>query len=212
MAKAIDIARYMLWLSQNEPEPAFVTHFQIQKLLYYAQGWSLAMREEKIFDDRIEGWTNGPVVPSVFPVLANYKSDPIPPSEARNGSGLDSDAIRLVEWIWDSYGKFSAGELWRKTHSEPPFIESRIGLEPRQRGKKQLGIGTMSDFFKSEYDRNALPGLTIKEIAEADKDFAEGRGVTGSQLQKRLAKNVQRLHAVSGRRKKVRKISAGSSK
>lgn len=185
MADAVDIARYLLWLAQNEPEPSHLTHFQVQKLLYYAQGWSLAIHDSKLFEERIEGWTDGPVIPSVFPKFADYKSDPIPPHEARDGCSLGAQEIRLIEWVWDAYGKYSAGELWRKTHSESPWLESRTGLAPHQRGKRPLGIGTMSDFFKAEYER-LCPGLPLAKLKKAREDFSKGLGVKASDIRRKL--------------------------
>ncbi|MBX3362731.1 MAG: hypothetical protein KF705_15010 [Phycisphaeraceae bacterium] len=37
-------ARHLLHLASAGDEPVPVTHMQLQKLAYYAQGWSLALR------------------------------------------------------------------------------------------------------------------------------------------------------------------------
>ena len=43
----------------------FSGEIQMHKLLYYAQAWSLAWDGAPLFEDRIEAWKNGPVVPSL---------------------------------------------------------------------------------------------------------------------------------------------------
>ncbi len=66
MASAYEVARCLVRLAAHDEEPDYLTNLRLQKLLYYAQAWSLAMRDKPLFDDRIEAWPSGPVVPSVF--------------------------------------------------------------------------------------------------------------------------------------------------
>ncbi len=39
MAEAVDIARYLIKLAAAEPEPEYLSHMRLQKLLYYVQGY-----------------------------------------------------------------------------------------------------------------------------------------------------------------------------
>jgi len=43
-----------------------ITHFKLQKLLYYAQAWHLAMHNEALFSDHFEGWVHGPVCREIY--------------------------------------------------------------------------------------------------------------------------------------------------
>lgn len=43
-----------------------ITHSKLQKLLYYCQAWHYTIFNEVLFDERIEAWAHGPVVPSQF--------------------------------------------------------------------------------------------------------------------------------------------------
>ena len=45
-----------------------ITNLKLQKLIYYAQAWFLALHDEALFDDPIEAWVHGPVVPEVFSI------------------------------------------------------------------------------------------------------------------------------------------------
>jgi hypothetical protein len=40
--KAMAVASFLIHLAVAEAEPDFLTHLRLQKLLYFAQGWSLA--------------------------------------------------------------------------------------------------------------------------------------------------------------------------
>lgn len=56
-----------------------VTNKKLQKLLYFAQAWFVTLyndEEEEInnrlFDDKVEGWRHGPVIPESY---YNYKEN-----------------------------------------------------------------------------------------------------------------------------------------
>ena len=57
--KLIAVAEYIL-----EREGAIST-MKLQKLLYFAQGWSLAITNEPLFEDDFEAWSSGPVLPAL---------------------------------------------------------------------------------------------------------------------------------------------------
>lgn len=186
MAEAIDIARHILWLAQTEMEPEPVSHLRLQKLLYYVQGWSLAIRGRKMFDARIEGWVNGPVVRSLYPSFADYGYNTIPAHEGCEATDLDSDDLRLIGWVWGSYKAYSAEGLKEKTHQESPYTESRAGLSLDQNGRREIGIGSMEAFFKTEYDRVVDQRFSPARMRAIQKDFSEGRGIKASEIRRRL--------------------------
>ena len=43
-----------------------ISPLKLQKLLYYCQAWHYTIFNEVLFDERIEAWTHGPVVPSQY--------------------------------------------------------------------------------------------------------------------------------------------------
>lgn len=59
---ALDLAKYILQKCIDDGCP--ISHLQLQKILYYIQGEFLK-KDRKAFDDPIEAWIFGPVVPSV---------------------------------------------------------------------------------------------------------------------------------------------------
>lgn len=59
MTKALDVLMYIN--EKHSPQG----EVQYQKWLYYVQAWSLAWDGVPMFEDRIEAWTLGPVVPNV---------------------------------------------------------------------------------------------------------------------------------------------------
>lgn len=65
MASAYEVAQHLIRLAEFEEEPDYLTHLRLQKLLYYVQAWSMAMRSRPMFPERIEAWGHGPVVPNL---------------------------------------------------------------------------------------------------------------------------------------------------
>lgn len=55
------------------------TNLEIQKLLYIAQVFSLGLRDKSLFNNDIEAWKYGPVIPDVYHRFKFCASDPIPP-------------------------------------------------------------------------------------------------------------------------------------
>ena len=61
MAQVNDVARYIL-----ERQSGSVSTMKLQKLVYYAQAWSLVWDEKPLFHVRIEAWANGPIVRELY--------------------------------------------------------------------------------------------------------------------------------------------------
>lgn len=160
MARAIDVANDLIRLAAAEDEPQFLTHLQLQKLLYYVQGWSLAMRNTPMFSERIEAWAHGPVVRDVYPAFAAHGYLPITSNFAttqdESGSSpheLEPEECELTRAVWESYKGFSASHLWSMTHSERPWIDARGDAAPADRCENEITIEALKEFFDKLAER-----------------------------------------------------------
>lgn len=126
MTKAIDVADYLILLSNvgNEPDP--LTPLRLQKLLYYVQRWALDEFDRPIFDDPIEAWALGPVVPIVFDKFKQYQLTTI--SLDIGDINLTDDEVNLIARVWENYKEFSPTGLSRIIRDEKPWVEARKGL------------------------------------------------------------------------------------
>lgn len=72
MEKALSVACYMIKKAQEKRlggetgEITKITPLKLQKLLYFAQGIYLIENEDPLFEDPIQAWDYGPVVPAVY--------------------------------------------------------------------------------------------------------------------------------------------------
>lgn len=178
MPAAEVIARYFLHLSWIGEEPSPVTHLQLQKLLYYAQGWSLATRGTRLFEGRMQAWVHGPVVVETFPKFADYGNSPIPAHEARDDETLTAEDRGMVESIWLGYGKYAAWELRRMTHSEPPWKKARGRLPEGALSQAAISDESLRDYFRAEHERTCKHmGLDARRLEKAAREAGEGRAI-----------------------------------
>lgn len=75
LIKAGDLADYIVKKSNNDKK--LVTNLQLQKILFYIQRYFIVNKNKVIFEDDIEAWKFGPVVPPVYYEYSSYGSLPI---------------------------------------------------------------------------------------------------------------------------------------
>lgn len=118
MIPAFDAAKYLLSL---DTEGDLTSNLKLQKLLYYAQGISLALRDEPLFPDRIEAWDHGPVCPPVYGQYKTHGSNAIPAPVEFDPGSVSPEARDVMNEVHTVYGQFSAWRLREMTHEEPPY-------------------------------------------------------------------------------------------
>jgi uncharacterized phage-associated protein len=144
-ASALRVADLFLVLSATEEEPDCVSPLRLQKLLYYAQAWSLAMRDRPLFREDIEAWIDGPVVPRVYARFAHDGDRcQISPSSPLVSLSADDDAF--VRSVWRAYRNYSATALHYMAQYEDPWRLAHGG--PSDGGEPGiLTHESMKDYF-----------------------------------------------------------------
>lgn len=115
-----DVAKYFLCLADEEAGD-LISNLKLQKLVYYAQGFHLAMYNVPLFSEIIEAWTHGPVVPELYHEYKQYGSGPIPQPDNVDFSKYDDKTKKLMDEVYSVFGQFSAWKLRNMTHEEPPW-------------------------------------------------------------------------------------------
>lgn len=136
----MDVAEYLLGAAGH------MTAMKTQKLLYYVQAWSLVWREKPLFDDRIEAWAAGPVIPTVYQEhRGRYLVGPgdLVPSPR----SLDDEERAICDVVLRHYGHLSAEALSDLTHVEEPWRRARDGLAATERGTREIDPLIMADFY-----------------------------------------------------------------
>lgn len=175
MGNANAVAQFLLHLAEAECEPELVTHLRLQKLLYYAQGWSIALRGQPLFRESIEAWANGPVVREVYREYADFKNQPISETRPVDSIALNRNEKDFVRSIWEHYKVYSAWKLREMTHQESPWLHARGDCREEEASQAEIEHGEMLRFFESEHAKAAPAGLDLERIrrAEAEQDSPE---------------------------------------
>ncbi len=128
MLSCYDVAQYFL-AKADEDAGDLMSNLKLQKLVYYAQGFTLAVLDRPLFPERIEAWTHGPVVPPLYHEYKSYGADAIPSSRELDFSKYDQETRDLLDEVYMVYGQFAAWKLRNMTHQEPPWHDTPEGQE-----------------------------------------------------------------------------------
>jgi uncharacterized phage-associated protein len=122
-----------------------MTAMKLEKLVYYSQAWHLARHRVTLFDDPIEAWREGPVIPALFQkhrgqyeVAAWSKGHP---------EALSEIECESVNWVAREYGRFSATQLSRMTHGELPWRMARGPLPESAPSNERINPEIMRNFY-----------------------------------------------------------------
>lgn len=109
-----------------ESQDKHLTNMQMQKLVYFAHGWHLALTGEPLLADAVKAWNFGPVIPPLYNSLKQYgnglvtelikRKDP-DTGEIKVVEEPESDYVqKLLNRIWVVYGHKDGSQLSYLTH------------------------------------------------------------------------------------------------
>jgi uncharacterized phage-associated protein len=181
MASVFDVANYILEISKEDPtdeEYELISHMKLQKLIYYCQGFHLALCDKPLFHEPIEAWRHGPVCPALYHNLKYLGSLPVTVI-ADCASSLTDREKEIIRLVYDKYGQYSAAKLRKMTHEEPPwkdavqsssisedaikdyFTESYISVPPEDtppftEEEKRIFSASLEELEHSGFDLSAI--------------------------------------------------------
>jgi len=125
------VANFLLDKSEEENIP--LSQLKLIKLVYVMYGWVLATLDRRLFDEPIQAWRFGPVIPSLYHEFKHFKAGPIKGRsiqlDVHEGINVldmniiepriphDDKALVILEKAWDVYKHFPAMALVEKTHA-----------------------------------------------------------------------------------------------
>ncbi|MCK5537110.1 MAG: SocA family protein [Thiomargarita sp.] len=120
MISVFEISQSFLLLDDNNDGEG-LTNLKLQKLVYYAQGFYLAMFDKPLFAEPIEAWTHGPVVPKLYHAYKQYGQDCVPISDDFSLEQLNHEIFELLNEVYCVFGQYTAWKLRDMTHEELPW-------------------------------------------------------------------------------------------
>ncbi|NET56928.1 MAG: SocA family protein [Symploca sp. SIO2E6] len=141
MFSAFDVANYFI-TQMNAEDDAIISNMKLQKLLYYVQGFHLAIFDSPLFEEAIEAWAHGPVCPPVYRTYKSYGRSHISEPKDGNPDGFSNSQKELLEEVCEVFGQFDASKLRHMSHSDPPWIN-------HEKSASEIPHDEMKDFFKT---------------------------------------------------------------
>jgi uncharacterized phage-associated protein len=109
-------------LQMREGAGQHLTMMQLIKLVYIADGWSLALLGKPLSKHNPQAWQYGPVYPVLYTALRKFGSQPVTSPVFVKGTDVPfseeftADEEKILQQVVDSYGKLSAFKLSNLTH------------------------------------------------------------------------------------------------
>lgn len=143
---ALNVALYFIFVAEKAQRR--LTNKKLQKLLYYAQAWSLALKGVPMFKEDIEAWIHGPVIPVVYRHYKKYGSGVLE-EKTKFVAAILSRHIDILDEVWRVYGKYDADYLELLTHNEEPWIHARNEIDSHQASMTVISHEIMRSFYSS---------------------------------------------------------------
>lgn len=162
MYSATAIANFFIEKGMQEGKP--VDQMKVQKLVYFAHGWHLAIAGKPLLNEAIEAWRFGPVIPSLYHSLKHSGNQSItkPIETAAFDSALVNDGnnelVLFLNRIWSLYSPFTGIQLSNMTHEEEtPW--AKIAKESNNQIPANKGIddNLIKSFFSGQKKKEFEP-------------------------------------------------------
>ncbi|MDD6003258.1 MAG: DUF4065 domain-containing protein [Bacteroidales bacterium] len=127
MAYPVDKIANMLLIYSADNGGELMTNMKLQKMLYYQQGFHLAYFDSPLFEDDMEAWMYGPVVPSIYEKYKSYGRNGIEPDKTIDFSFDNANELALFNEVCNVYCAYSASGLMNMTHDEMPWKSTPTG-------------------------------------------------------------------------------------
>jgi uncharacterized phage-associated protein len=121
--RAKTIALFFLELGEKDRIP--ISPMKLQKLIYFAHGWCLAITGQPLIEESIEAWRYGPVISNIYYWFRKFGANPIQLDEIDTDvedwqrlakMKRDQETVELLTRVWDVYKGYDALELSEMTH------------------------------------------------------------------------------------------------
>lgn len=144
-----NIAKFFLDIVDRDSGSA-ITPLKLQKILYYAQGFYLAMYDTELFTEDFQAWAHGPANPEIYEEYKVYGCTIIDAPKKEEIPIFDDKVVGFLYDIWNTFGIYDGKYLEELTHNEEPWKNARKGYEPGEKCSEIISKESMKIFFKTK--------------------------------------------------------------
>lgn len=117
-SNTLAIANFFIRKSLKENMP--ITQIKLQKLLYFAHGFYLVLKETPLVIEQIEAWHYGPVIPSIYHKFKKWNNRPIKDVSIylNENAIIKEDDIDFLNLVWHKFSHYTASQLVELSHEK----------------------------------------------------------------------------------------------
>ncbi|NMC57263.1 MAG: DUF4065 domain-containing protein [Eubacteriaceae bacterium] len=149
----------------------YITHLELQKILYYIQGFYYCFKKSYIFAEDCEAWVRGPVYPTVYQKYKEYQFNPINGVDDWDDTLLTNYEKAVLDSVIKNFCCYSGKTLEKFTHSEAPWLETRGDLLPTESSNRVISKELIGNFFCDIKSANNI--ITPSDIEKYSKYMFE---------------------------------------
>ena len=132
----------------NAEQGEIISNLKLQKMLYYLQGFFIAVFDKKLFKEPIVAWQYGPVVVDAYHHFKTFENGAILLKGGEKKIKLSEKEYALFKAVMEEYGQFSAIKLMNMTHEEPPWKQTYSEKSPG----KEITYERLKKYFKTQIE------------------------------------------------------------
>ena len=115
MYSSIQIANFLI-KKHLEDKGRPIGPLKLQKLVYICYGWYWALLQKKLFEDEIQAWRLGPVIPMVWHAFKPQHGEIFKTYDIGQGE-FDADTKQVLEGVYNAYINQSSSQIITITHA-----------------------------------------------------------------------------------------------
>lgn len=115
---ALQIAKRMIETGKSREPAQQYTPLQLLKLVYIAHGWMLALYNRPLFNESVEAWKYGPVIPVLYEHVKKYKDRPVTDINVAPVNDFSKEELAVIDYVIKAYGHIDGITLSQITHAD----------------------------------------------------------------------------------------------
>ena len=128
--KVLDVCKYVINYSNQKDYG--ISNLKLQKILYFVQAYFLISEPSRCcFEEKIEAWDFGPVVPKAYREYKQFGSSDIPDT-GDNINIISDEDQKLIRTVIEKFADYSVTDLVSLTHNQSPWIDAYIPCMNRE--------------------------------------------------------------------------------
>ena len=142
MYTILDIADYIIQ-SSNEKHIG-MSNLKLQAVLYFLQAEFLVRKNEVCFKEKIEAWSFGPVVRSIYEKYIGFGGGSIILVKKKDFE-IKKEDKKIIDNILEDLDEYSASALSKIIRNQDPWIKAY-----KKEEKSEITLEELRNFFKED--------------------------------------------------------------